>query len=325
MRRIVPLVLLGACEPEQPPVFECPDRQETPEWSAIGDGLGSGVLLSAWSDDAIVRMVGGDLGGGAGVFVTYDGDEVCVEEAVTERALWWLHGSEPGEFWAVGEAGTILHSVDGVRTREDVATAATLFGVFDTGDVVWAVGGDVQAGTGEIWRRDATGWASVLTDAPGVLFKVWQDTIVGDRVGYRLQEGAWQPVDNDTRLLTTRGDGTDTYAVGGTLGPEVRQWDNGWQELPTTGLNQPLNGVWTAPGADLWVAGNFGTAARWDGATWQAPNPPPSVEHFHAVWGHCDEVLFVGGNLFSAGSNYGTVLRYGPPQGSVRVVGSPCP
>jgi hypothetical protein len=36
-----------------------------------------------------------------------------------------------------------------------------------------------------------------------------------------------------------------------------------------------------------------------------------TLEHLHAAWAHCGEVLFVGGTLFSTTASTGTVVRYG--------------
>ena len=65
------------------------------------------------------------------------------------------------------------------------------------------------------------------------------------------------------------------WAVGGVTGSLVQHWDGGeWSEVDAPGIGQPLMGVWTAPGEDVWVAGNFGTTARWDGSAWDQPTWP---------------------------------------------------
>ncbi|MDP6931828.1 MAG: hypothetical protein QGG40_02885, partial [Myxococcota bacterium] len=133
-------------------------------WSVLAEGIEGGVLLSAWSDGDTLRFAGGELGGGPGILVDYTDGEACVEIGATDHALWWIHGPAAGEWYAVGEAGTILHSVDGVRTREDVDTDATLFGVWAEEEVVWAAGGHVGSGEndGEIWKREDGTWEIVL-------------------------------------------------------------------------------------------------------------------------------------------------------------------
>ena len=104
------------------------------------------------------------------------------------------------------------------------------------------------------------------------------------------------------------------WAVGGTGSARVLHWEgSSWDLVDATGLGAPLNGVWTAPGEDVWIAGTFGVVGRRVGEAWELAGPPPSTESFHAAWKHCDEMLFVGGNLFATSGHYGTIVRHGPP------------
>ncbi|MEZ4321464.1 MAG: hypothetical protein R3F61_28590 [Myxococcota bacterium] len=284
------------------------------EWSVLNESFGEGVLLAAWDAGGTVHLVGGDVAGGPGMLARYDGASLCYEMGVTERPLWWVHGRSRDDWYAVGERGTVLHVVDGVRTREDLPTDITLYGVFDAGTAVWAVGGDpFTPGSGEVWRKGATGWALVQGGIPGVPFKVWEDFVVGDRVGFRIVGDALEPFDQPDRMLTVRGRSSeDAYTVGGLASPLVSRWDGtAWTAVDTAGLGAPLNGVWTAPGEDVWVAGFSGTVARWTGTAWEVPPTPLSFEQFHAAWGTCGEVLFVGGNLLSSSGQHATILRYG--------------
>ncbi|MBW2257839.1 MAG: hypothetical protein JRI25_25000 [Deltaproteobacteria bacterium] len=324
------LLMVGGCDGSDPDdtgdtgPYVCEPSGEPGSWTLMADGVGSGVLISAWSDGGTVLMVGGEMGGGPGVIARYRNGVVCTEDAVTPRALWWIHGAQPGEWYAVGEVGTIVHSTDGTRVHEDVATEATLFGAYDDGTDVWAVGGNIVSGKGEVWRRRDGTWSLFAGDLPGVLFKVWNGFIVGDHVSYVIDGDDLVFHDPGERLTTVRGrSDTDVYAVGGIGSPRVLHWDGvDWTRFDESGLTQPLSGVWTAPDEQLWVAGNFGEAAFHDGAGWQMAIPPVTVEHFHAVWRHCDETLFAGGNLFSVGNNFGTIARYGPPIDEVTV--EPC-
>ncbi len=293
------------------------------DWHMLAAEVGDGVLLSAWSDGDDAILVGGDLAGGPGVLARYDGRRLCTRSAVTERSLWWVHGREPGDWWAVGEGGTALHSVQGVETRVDVPTERTLYGVYDDGEQVWAVGGDPFEDTGEIWRHDGSEWTSVAAGLPGVVFKVWNGWFVGTGVAYHWDGAELVEVPTSERLLTVRGrDDTDVWAVGGSQSATVlHHQDGSWVPFQSADLGQGLNGVWTGPGETVWVAGNFGMAAFWDeaAAAWQFASPPVTAEHLHAVWPHQDDMLFVGGNLFAPGGNHGTILRYGPRRGDVAV------
>ena len=286
-------------------------------WSTVVEEIEGGVVLSAWSDGDTLRFVGGDLGGGHGLMLHLVDGEICLEPGVTERALWWIDGAATGDFYAVGEAGTVLHEVDGVRTREDVPTDATLFGVWVDRDdgTVWVAGGVVGSGKnrGEIWRKESGGgWVAISTELPGVLFKVWNGWFVGQDYVHHWQGGVLEDIEVGERLLTVRGrSADDVWAVGGLTSPTVLHWaGEGWAPADSTGLNQVLNGIWTDEGEDIWVAGNYGTTAHWDGSTWVQPELPLSLEHLHGVHKHGDDVFFMGGNLFSPGSNRGVILRH---------------
>ncbi|MGB0640824.1 MAG: hypothetical protein ACPGTU_15905 [Myxococcota bacterium] len=283
-------------------------------WTLVSDEVEGGVLLSVWSDGDTIRMVGGDLGGGSGVMVHGDASSLCVETDITERALWWIHGDAPGSWTAVGETGTVLRETDGVQSRMDIPTEATLFGVWMDGDTTWAAGGFVGSGEnrGEIWRHDGTDWTQVAADLPHVLFKVWENWFVGQDIAYRWNGDSLDEYPIDGRILTMRGNAEDdAWAVGGLVGPIVLHWDGStFNEVDTAGLGQAINGVYTDASEEVWLAGNYGVTARWTDEGWQQPDLPLTVDHLHAVWRHGDATWWVGGDLFNAGDNHGTIIRY---------------
>ena len=283
-------------------------------WMLVSDEVAGGVLLSAWSDGEELHVVGGDLGGGPGVILHGDADEMCIEDSVTERALWWIHGDQSGRWVAVGEAGLVLTEVDGVRTRMDIPTEATLFGVWVDDGVVWATGGHVGAGqnSGEIWRHDGEEWIAVAAGLPHVLFKVWNNWFVGQDVAYYWNGTDLETHNIDGRLLTIRGSSeTDIWAVGGLVGALVLHFNGTeFEDVNTDGLEQAINGVYTASGEDVWIGGNYGVTARWNGTGWDQPSLPLTSEHLHAVWRHNDATWWFGGDLFSVGDNHGTIIRH---------------
>ncbi len=311
-----------------PILVACPSAG--PEFSVLVEDLPGGTLLSGWSDGDDTIVVGGQLGSGPGVLVHLREGSLCVEEDVSDRALWWIHGSREGEWYAVGEAGTVLHEVDGERMVEDLPTDATLFGVFDDGVAVWAVGGSfVNGSVGEIWVRRDGAWTLMAGDLPGVVFKVWEGWFVGDGVAWRLGEGdSLEPVDlGGEKVLTIRGrdQEDDLWAVGGYGTPVVLHGGaGGWSDVSAAGLDQPLNGVWTAPGEPVWVAGMRGLVA-WssDGQEWTQPDERPSSKDLHAVWKHGDDMLFIGGDLLGGEDQRGVIVRWGLP--AAEVVPEDCP
>ena len=297
---------------------QCTDRQDDtaePEaWKIVGDTLGDAVLLGAWSSEEELLIVGGDLGTESphGDLLRVTGDAACVEEALTEHPLWWIHGLSAEDWWAVGEAGTVLHW-DGVYTRLDIPTSATLYGVFAAAeDSVWAVGGHSDTETGEIWHWDGE-WTLIQGEIPGQTFKVWQDWIVGDGQAWRITGETVSAVPTDARLVTVRGRSSeDVYAVGGQGNPTVLHYEGAdWEELSVQKLNGPVSGVWTAPGETVWVTGNYGVMAQLSEDGWEIPSFPLTSQHFHAVWQWDGAMWFVGGNLFERGQNHGTLACHG--------------
>jgi hypothetical protein len=288
-------------------------RNASGPWSVVADDIEGGALLSAWSDGDTLRMVGGDLGGGPSIAVHGDDEALCIETNLTERALWWIHGDRPGRWAAVGEAGIVLLEEDGVRTRLDIDTDATLFGVWVESDAIWAVGGHVGGGEndGAIWRYQDDAWTEVASDLPGVLFKLWPDWAVGQDSLLRLTDAGLEEYPMDGRLLTVHGRSSDdVWAVGGLTNAIVKHFDGtDWTDVHTAGLGQPVNGVVAAE--DTWIGGNYGLTARWTGSDWELPDTPLSSDHLHAVWRHADATWWVGGDLFNAGDNHGTILRHG--------------
>lgn len=305
--------------PADDPIPDEGDDSGSPEieegWGILADEIGQGSLLSGWTADGITHMVGGDMRGGPGLRVQYDGSDLCIEADITERALWWIHGDRPGRWVAVGEAGTALMEEDGVRTRIDIPSEATFYGVWVTDTSVIAVGGHVDSNIGEVWRHTEDGWTPIRTDLPGSAFKIWENWIVGVGVSYQINaDHELTDMGNAGRLLTVRGNGELVTAVGGLGSALVMQHDgSAWSEIDSAGLGQPLNGVWTAPGHDVWVVGNFGATGRLNGGVWDMPDWPVTSHHFHAVWPHSDnEMLFIGGNFMSSAGNFATIGRHGP-------------
>ena len=302
----------------------CPSADDTATittdeagFSMLTGEFGEGMLLSGFLDQGSLVMVGGDLDAGAGMIARYDGDKLCVEsEAPTDKAIWWIHGDGAGEWFAVGADGLILHEKDGVRTREDVKTSATFFGVWMVStDEVWAVGGSISAGTGEIWKRTTLdGWQQIKSGLDGVMFKVWENWFVGVESSYHLESGKLVSYPTQARLTTVRGAADDdVYAIGGSSSVELQHFDGtAWQDIDLDGDWGVGAGLWTAPGADVWLAGTSGFMGYYNAGELVTPDFPLTNNTFHAVWPFQDEMIFIGGNFLTSGTDYFSVLgRYG--------------
>jgi len=307
----------------------------TEVWTLPVESEEGGMLLSAWSDGEDLIAVGGQLDNSAGLIVRQEAGTWCKEPGATDRPLWWIHGSEEGRWFAVGAAGLILHQEDGETVDESVDTVATLYGVWDEGDRVWAVGGDVFGSQrGEIWLREGGVWSLFAQDLPGVVFKVWDRWFVGDTVAWHLGDDGnleERHPPGGEKLLTVRGrSDTDVWAVGGVMSSVLLHHDGTeWEEVPVNPLctSQPLNGVWTAPGQDVWIAGMSGAMARFDGQEWHCADllkndalRDLSHAHFHAVWpGDQDEMLWFGGNFFQRGDNVFSLGRHSEARRSIQI------
>lgn len=322
----------------------CADSPPGPFVARFQSDLDTGVMLSAWSDGDELIFAGGTLSlapgrlpGTSGTLMRYRDGGLC-QQTVADRPLWWIHGrpvsqswgqssgqswgqssgDSQHEFWAVGEQGLIVHGQGGVVRDESVPTEADLYGVWAAADAPIAVGGyPFSTGKGEVWRRVNGAWKLMASDLPGVAFKVWRDWIVGDGVAWQI-DGArlierFPPAGERLFTVTGRGDG-EVFAVGGGNYPAMLRWDgSAWQtiEVPPECAFYGLNGVWTGPGQDVWVAGLFGGMGAFDGASWRCPETPLTQEHFHAVTGHAGQRWWVGGALLEAGGDRATIGRSG--------------
>lgn len=301
-----------------PVVVACPSLE--PDFGVVTEAIPGGVLLGAWSNGDEGLLVGGPLGSGPAVLVHLNDDLLCYEADVADRTLWWIHGPAPGEWYAVGERGTVLHSRAGERVREDLPTDITLYGVWARStDEVWAVGGSFETSppTGELWVRRADEW-SLVADLGTAGFKVWDGWVVGQGVAWRIGPGdVLEEFDvGGERLVTVRGRDADSdvWAVGGYGVPSVLRWSGGeFEPVDAASLYQPINGVWTAPQEPVWVAGMSGLVGFLDDdGGWVVPEVQTTSDDLHAVWKHGDEVLFVGGNMFAdPDEQLGTVVRFG--------------
>lgn len=314
---------------------ETATEPDGPFVSVVQGGIQGGVVLSGYAHGPGMTMVGGTLSSAPGaepgspgtIYWLQDG-QLCRQRGASEHTLWWIEGTGDDAWFAVGERGTILRYDGTTLHDESVTTDAILYGARATEPAI-AVGGD-PFGTqeGEIWQREEDGtWTRIHEGLGGVAFKIHEDWIVGVGVAWQMMpdgslEEHFPP--NNARLLTVRKRGPDdVWAVGGSDSAVILHWDgSGWNEVPYSPAcgNGSLNGVWTEPGGDIWVAGFFGAMARYDGAEWDCNTPPITFEHLHATWRHEGTQWWGGGALLSAGGETALLGRYGEDELALDVV-----
>jgi hypothetical protein len=192
---------------------------------------------------------------------------------------------------------------------------------------LWAVGKSTT-NTGLISHWDGTSWSSIVKGAAGsVLNAVWgsgtTETVVY-AVGsagkiYRYGSSTWSnfpspPTTADLSAIW----GTDDkhFWVVGANGAAFYFAQEAWEDhsIANTDTNHigTLRGVWSATGANVWVANDTGAASgndyvlqRYAGGSWSAF--APSSYYTQAVWGAAnDDVWAVGYSKGASGHFNGT-------------------
>lgn len=334
--RLAPLLLLAACgdDPaETPPPAE-------PTWSLELDELEEALLavhpLGGDANDLLA--VGGPLSSAAdgtpAIYRRQAGAWAPIAPpAQWAGAAWWAWSASVDDVWVVGENGQVARGpVDGLALVDAGVPASTVFyGVWGSAaDDVYLVGGSARDPSGPFgvlvhWdgssfaQLQPTGTASVALD--NALFKVWgtgpDHVVVVGTFGMALEwDGTtWTRTETNTQaqLTTVHGRSRDDYyAVGGFNQGLVLHWDgSSWTEIGER-FAPRLSGVHVAPDGRVWVAGDSGYLAIWDGAEWTALDTV-LLTQFHAVWAGATEVFGVGGLLdLDEASRRGFAGRYGP-------------
>jgi hypothetical protein len=308
------LLALGGCG------AEAVDAEPRPSWSTPLADL-EPALLALVPDGAgePAFAVGGALdAGGSPALFAREGDRWAARATPPgfRGAMWWGLLAAPDDLWVVGDLAQIVRGPPGslapvtLDAEVRTSTAVTWYGVWGaSAEDVWVVGGAPRAreGTrGEILRFEG-GRARSMRDAttPGVpYFKVWGPRadrvwVVGGEGTALLWDGArWSATATGTRasLTTVHGRGERAWAVGGGATGVVIEHDGvGWRSIGAP-LMPPLSGVHAARDGRVWVAGEGGYLAWWDGARWTEVDTGLFAS-FHAVAAGAEDVFGVGGLL----------------------------
>ncbi len=177
----------------------------------------------------------------------------------TTSTLCGIWGSGPGDVFAVGENGTILHYDGAVWSPMDSGVSGILYGVWGSSSMdVFAVGE-----TGVIRHYDGSGWTQMASGTN------------------RQLQGVWGT------------DNANVYAVG--YGGTILHFDGlSWSEMDN-GNTSHLKSIWGSSASDVFAAGNNGVVVHYDGVAWSTMLED-THPNFQGIWGSAsDNVLAVGG------------------------------
>ena len=188
--------------------------------------------------------------------------------------LFRMWGFPDGTFYAVGEAGTVLHHDGTTATLPDTPTREDLRSIWASGhDDIFACGFD-----GTLIRFDGFAWTSVSTPVQDDLYAVWasasDDVFVAGTGGsvWNLSNGTWveYSVAPGQRLHSLWGYTHNEVYVGGSMGALYRFDGSAWTRMIIFG-DPSLD----AEIYDLWgpAPGSISLVDRWNilwfnGSTW---------------------------------------------------------
>ncbi|WP_224247871.1 beta propeller repeat protein [Hyalangium gracile] len=293
------------------------------EWVRV-DGKASQTLRAIHGSGSQDIWAVGDNG----MIIHWDGSAWSAVESGTGVNLVAVHALGPRDAWAVGQ--DVVLRWDGTRWgRVDIGLTLTHS---ITG--VWA------AGPSDVWlameisgRSDLKG--AGYFDGRTWYFRPFPEGVddISEHVWGSSASDVWVTLQYDPRLLhwsgsqwevvspdvnpTTRWSelggtgGADAWAVGtSSLGMVLLRKDaRGWSTVPMDGAGlqgTPSNGLWGMNG-QVWLVGEDGEVARFDGSAWHQELPPDwEVPTLRDIWGASDA------DLWAIGDD-GFVARRTPP------------
>ncbi|MGB0590698.1 MAG: WD40/YVTN/BNR-like repeat-containing protein [Myxococcota bacterium] len=335
---------------------------EASPWRLVAEGYEPGAFFSGWAGQEDVWFAGGEFG--APLIAQYNGAGWVMHDPGTGHQAWWIHGFEDGPIFVVGDAGSIARYQDGVwETMETQMPGVTLYGVWGASpDDVWAVGGpyalsesgpplqgpleeEEERRTDVLLHFDGTSWEMVKlpelperSTAAQSLFKVWGTSadnvfaVGGGRLILHYDGENWtvqDTGDGSQQLFTIAGRGPDdVWAVGGGATPALLHYDGvSWtdHELPPF-TPQVLQGLWTAPGAPVYISGYGGFLANLADGIWTVDDPV-TTDPLHGLVGDAlGGIWAAGGNIMAMSKNYrGTLAVKGRTVSPLDAVPQPTP
>ncbi|MSP63501.1 MAG: hypothetical protein EXR72_24790 [Myxococcales bacterium] len=187
----------------------------------------------------------------------------------TTNALFDVWGDARGSVYAVGEAGTILHSTDAGRSFRDLSyqpesgRPPTLYGVWSDGKDVWVVGdrGTILHGRGDAWtvqgRPSATVYYGVWGSSRDDLHIAGNpSTILHSSDGGATWERREAHSGNGLRRVWGSGP-RDAWAVG--WGETILHSTDGGKswKLARSGRSTTLFDIWGSSASDVYAVGSL--------------------------------------------------------------------
>ncbi len=170
-------------------------------------------------------------------------------------------GDDPGNLWAVGEGGTLLHKDGAQWQRIATDTSATLEAVTGTAEGVFAVGG-----SSSVLRWDGTALGRETTLCPGSLLGIAASgaDLISVGEGYcmnRRSAGVWgampslsaPPTDKSGYFSVVASNGSNTW-VSGRPGNIYRFDGSAWSQFELKTM-EVASSLFALPGGELWSGG----------------------------------------------------------------------
>lgn len=310
----------------------CSVAPEPRAWSIVFRDLPSGLVSVAGRSDHDVWACGSvAVDDDEPLLLHFDGAAWRRVRSGATHDLWWIHLFESGGGLFVGAGGTILELTGDALVSAATPGRQTVFGAWGRSiDDAWAVGGNPDAGTGFVWRRDAVGWHDVPIPPElgvrGVLYKVWGSAkddvqIVGASGVWMRWDGArFSLVNTDAKwrtsekpLFTVSGGGGRDVAVGGFGGGIVLEsFAGGVTQAALSGL-LGLSGVYMTTAETGWAVGQKLTVLERSESGWvRVATGLAGSEDLHAVWADpSGGVWAVGGDVLSLPMSAGMLIHRG--------------
>jgi hypothetical protein len=206
----------------------------------------------------------------------------CRESSEHLPALNDMWAAAPDDIYAVGDRGVVLH-YDGRAWSKVRSGGPALRAVWGHDGTVWAVGD-----SGVSLRYDGAGWTSIPTGVTVSLQGVHGTgadrvfAVGGGRV-LHYDGSAWTgmtPPPCGCQLFAVYAKPSVGIVVAGSGGSVYLRAPGGWQRMNVPGAGI-LRDIWAAAWYDMFVVGDDGVLAHWNGNTWTSqynlPSPKPDL------------------------------------------------